>query len=42
VCNIEIPDDEIEISDDLLELDLDNWEKFERYLLKQLDLEKEE
>ena len=42
MCNIEIPEDEIEIPNNLLELGLDNWEKLEKYLLKQLDLEKEE
>lgn len=39
--NIEIPEDEIELSDDILESEDVNWEELEKYLVKQLGLEDE-
>lgn len=40
--NLELPDDEIELPDELLQSDLSSWEELEEYLVKQLGLEKKD
>ena len=40
--NLEIPDDEIEISDELLQSDFSDWEEIEKCLVRQLGLEKKD
>jgi len=38
--DLEIPEDEIEIPDEMLQLDFSSWDELEKYLVEQLGLEK--
>ena len=40
--NVEVPDDEIDLPDNILESNLASWDEIEEYLMKQLGLVKEE
>jgi len=40
--NVELPEDEIEIPDDMIELDLTNIERIKESLLEQLGVEEDE